>query len=179
MRLTLIKELGRLACDHQAIGVPCRGLLLTLCFLVGAIFCPARQVLPPGPVKITVSGTAPKSGFVGTEWTGEFIAHVEGGSGEDAGATWKWAASVIKDDPASEDDTETGIGEKSQAISTVWDPATGSGTSKLTLRFREVGTYHMRTFVEFANKEANTIGVSESRLFRITISPSKDSKGNP
>ena len=139
--------------------------------------------LPPGPVAITIKGEVPSSGDVGKEWAGAFTTTVEGGTrdeGVPAGqVTWKWVASVVEDDPESEDDDETGVGLKSDAVEASFDPTTGSGSTSLTLRFRRSGTVHVRLIVEFANKAANIVGVSEPRVFKITIPPPKDSQGKP
>jgi hypothetical protein len=141
------------------------------------ISMPASQVLPPGPVLITTKSTepVPKTAVVGQEWSGDFTALVEGGI-RDEGVpadqiTWKWRASIIKDGPDSEDIAETGIGEKSTAIEPALTPATGSSKTRLTLRFRESGVVYISVVVEFANKQANTIGVSVARIYKITISP--------
>jgi hypothetical protein len=154
-------------------------LFITVFSLALAALLPAHsvQVLPPGPVLITTStATAPKSGVVGQEWSGDFVAAVEGGIRDEGVPAdqiiWKWRASVIKDGPDSEDILETGIGEKSNAIAASFDPATGSKKTRLTLRFIEPGVVYVSVVVELANKQANTIGVSVARVYKITITPS-------
>lgn len=151
-----------------------RLILLVFTVLIATIAsrCLAdSRPLPPGPVKITVTGTLPASGKVGTEGSSEFAAHVADGSGKGEKVTWKWVATVIRDDPNSEDDDETGIGKKTEDLRVVWNPDTNAAESRLTLNFLKPGIFHVRLFVEFANPEANTIGVSDPRVFKITVSP--------
>jgi hypothetical protein len=154
---------------------PCTRLLAAcLCSLLSApLIAQITPTLPPGPVKITVIGETPKTGVIGKDWTGPLTAEVEGGI-RDQGVppgqiTWKWLTSVIKDDPTSEDDDETGIGEKSSAIEPKFTPATGSHKTELNLKFKEAGTYFVKVVVEFSNKSANTIGVSIPRIIKIKV----------
>ena len=149
------------------------GILLCCLALLAKLAGAGAQPLPPGPVGIVLKGEVPSSGVVGKEWTGEFTTTVEGGVRDEGvpadQVTWKWLASVIEDDPESEDDDETGVGVKSDAVEASFDPVTGSGSTRLTLRFHKSGTVHVRLVVEFANKAANTVGVCEPRVFKIKI----------